>query len=102
MDEVLLGEKSGQFEGKIWRYHKFLADEQSAQGWTRSKGTWLCAGSSSPTDVKAAPGNAHLSIGEFSAGPLVRLRTREEHFDTGALALLSGAGVGPVRTERPA
>ena len=43
----------------------FLADEQSAQGWR--KGAWLCAGSSCPTDVKAAHGNAHLSTREFEA-----------------------------------
>ena len=41
----------------------FPADEQSAQGW--SKGAWLCAGSSCPTDVSPATCNAHLYVGEF-------------------------------------
>ena len=36
------------------------ADEQSAQG--LRKGAWLCAGNSCPSDVKAAPDKAHLSI----------------------------------------
>ena len=36
----------------------FLANEQSADGWR--KGAWLCAGSSCPTNVKAAPDNAMM------------------------------------------
>ena len=42
------------------------------------KGAWLCAGSSSPTNVKAAPGNAHCAPvcrRIRSAGPLARLRS---------------------------
>ena len=60
--------KPSRFKLTVWCiYSASGLSCQRAKCARLSKGVWLCAGSSCPTNMKAAPDNVHISILEFEA-----------------------------------